>query len=302
MQIASPRSGSTAETRVSVTLLGPMAVDVGGRRAVLPGRKSRALLAYLALRLGSEVTRETLCGLAWGDRADAQARGSLRQALTDLRRSLGCEAEDVLHTTHDTVGLAAHGVFVDAVAFASAAEGDKPEAMAAAAELYGGDLLEGLGPIDPEFDRWLAAERATLREAQLRCLTRLAELSEAAGDTTRTVALATRLLEIDDLQEHVHRILMRALARQHRPEEALRQFEALRRSLEQELGVPPEAVTGAGAAESVPSAAAAPRRWRPARPAASSRCRTAPRSPCCRSVRWERTRWRRPSARGSPRT
>jgi DNA-binding SARP family transcriptional activator len=238
MQHSPTHCASAAEARVAVTLLGPMAVEVAGRKAGLPGRKARALLAYLALRLGSEITRETLCGLVWGDRADAQARGSLRQALTELRRSVGCEG--VLLTTHDTVSLGPRGVFVDAIAFVDATGADDPEAMAAAAELYGGDLLEGFGPVDPEFDRWLAAERAALREAQMRCLTRLAELSEAAGDTTGTVALATRLLEMDDLQEHIHRILMRALARQHRPEEALRQFETLRRTLEQQLGVPPE--------------------------------------------------------------
>jgi hypothetical protein len=68
--VLSPHRERNTEARIAITLLGPMALEVDGQRAVLPGRKARALLAYLALRLGDEVTRETLCGLAWGDRPD----------------------------------------------------------------------------------------------------------------------------------------------------------------------------------------------------------------------------------------
>ena len=62
-------------------------------------------------------------------------------------------------------------------------------------------------------------------------------------DQAADLARASAAVEVRHVDRHVHRILMRALARQHRPEEALRQFETLRRSLDQELGVPPEAAT-----------------------------------------------------------
>jgi DNA-binding SARP family transcriptional activator len=57
--------------------------------APAPGRKVRALLAYLALNVDLPCPREKLMALLWGDRAEEQARASLRQALTELRHALG---------------------------------------------------------------------------------------------------------------------------------------------------------------------------------------------------------------------
>ena len=44
------------------------------------------MLAYLALSAGKPQTRERLAGLLWGDRAEAQARDSLKQALAGIRQ------------------------------------------------------------------------------------------------------------------------------------------------------------------------------------------------------------------------
>jgi DNA-binding SARP family transcriptional activator len=52
-----------------------------GKERTPKGRKSRALLAYLASRAGTRVSKSRLAALLWGDRADVQARASLRQAL-----------------------------------------------------------------------------------------------------------------------------------------------------------------------------------------------------------------------------
>src|SRR3954449_1303542 len=49
------------------------------------GRKTRALLGYLALHPGRPVSRERLTGLLWGDRGEEQARASLRQAILELK-------------------------------------------------------------------------------------------------------------------------------------------------------------------------------------------------------------------------
>src|SRR5215472_488631 len=65
---------------------------VGTMRAVAPGgadflpraRKTRALLAYLCLAQGERVSRSRLIGLFWERSADAQARMSLRQSLSEL--------------------------------------------------------------------------------------------------------------------------------------------------------------------------------------------------------------------------
>ena len=48
--------------------------------------------------------RDTLCSVLWPDSADEQARASLRQALSALRKSMG-EAEGALVADGETVGL-----------------------------------------------------------------------------------------------------------------------------------------------------------------------------------------------------
>src|SRR5690349_10439776 len=52
-------------------------------------RKSRSLLAFLVLRQGGEVERDSLAGLLWPDSAQSPALHNLRNCLTDLRRALG---------------------------------------------------------------------------------------------------------------------------------------------------------------------------------------------------------------------
>ncbi|MDX1424561.1 MAG: hypothetical protein R3322_15555, partial [Kiloniellales bacterium] len=66
-----------------ISLLGGFEAQLGsGRTLVLKGRKTQALLAYLALAPGRRRTRDELSALLWSDRGEAQARSSLRQSLS----------------------------------------------------------------------------------------------------------------------------------------------------------------------------------------------------------------------------
>ncbi len=52
------------------------------------GRRGQALLAFLSLEPRQRATRVAAMTLLWGDRGDEQARASLRQELSALRRTL----------------------------------------------------------------------------------------------------------------------------------------------------------------------------------------------------------------------
>ena len=73
-QVSHPKNPAPAP--VELLLLGPLQIKIDGIVANLTARKARALLAYLALRRGEAVPRETLSGLLWGDRGEEQARAS----------------------------------------------------------------------------------------------------------------------------------------------------------------------------------------------------------------------------------
>jgi DNA-binding SARP family transcriptional activator len=88
-----------------------------GADIALPTRKSRLLLAYLAMAPGRMQPRAKLMGLLWSDRAEPQARASLRQELHALRSALAGIALPVLRIEGDAVALDAGAVEVDAVEF-----------------------------------------------------------------------------------------------------------------------------------------------------------------------------------------
>jgi len=67
------------------------------------------LLAFLARRAPRPVPRAVLAELLWGDKDEDRARASLRQALSQLRRTLG----DALDIRTDGVALSAEAVILD---------------------------------------------------------------------------------------------------------------------------------------------------------------------------------------------
>ena len=80
-------------------------VDGQDREIAIKSKKARALLSVLALSPGMERSREQLMALLWSDRGDDQARGSLRQALSGLRRDLGDAGVAALSITDEAVSL-----------------------------------------------------------------------------------------------------------------------------------------------------------------------------------------------------
>ena len=105
------------------SVVGRAAAGLGA--LVLPGRKTQALLAYLALSPGPPQPRARLMTLLWGEQEERLAGQSLRRALYLIRRALG-DAEDLLIATGDTVGLEAAAVDVDAREFERLAAGTIP--------------------------------------------------------------------------------------------------------------------------------------------------------------------------------
>src|SRR5262245_65952737 len=102
---------------VAVKVLGGFEAQTGaGRALILPTKKSKALLAYLALHPDRPCSRETLTALLWGDTPDVQARQSLRQAVYHIRRALGDDRPSIV-MGGGAVTLPASALEVDAFIF-----------------------------------------------------------------------------------------------------------------------------------------------------------------------------------------
>ena len=230
-----------AAPRVQLRLLGGFNAQFGGVAIDIAARKTRALLAYLALSAGQAHSREKLAALLWSDRGDKQAHSSLRQALVELGRAFDAIQLSPLIKRQDTIAIDPAAVEVDALAFERLAASDDADDLRNAAILYGGDLLDGIGVRDPAFEEWLLMERQRVRNLALIALRRLL----VAETGPRAIHVAQRLLALDPLQEESHRALMRLYAETGEIGLALRQYELCRETLQRELNTEPSLETEA---------------------------------------------------------
>jgi TolB-like protein/DNA-binding SARP family transcriptional activator len=222
-------------TPVHLRLLGGFDLQAdGGREIASLGKKVSALMAILAMPPGRSWPREKLMALLWSDRGEEQARASLRQALAELRRSLG--EPSPLRTDHDAASLDPAMVGVDIIAFEELA---KAERLEQAAALYRGPLLDGHGVRDDAFEDWLRVERARLHELAITVLDRHAKSQTGYA----AIGTAQRLLQLDPLREATHRLLMRLYAAMGQRSQALRQYQQCRDALQRELQASPDAET-----------------------------------------------------------
>lgn len=270
---------------LKLTLFGPPRLEREGQPVEVSRRKALAMLIYLAAT-GQTHSRDTLATLFWPEVSQSKARGNLRRALSDLNQEIG---ESWLVLEGETVGLAADdGLWSDVAQFraclaACATHGHGPEEVCPdclpllleAANLYQADFLAGFTLRDaPTFDDWQYFEAEGLRQALALALERLVQAYSSRGEYEAAIPYARRWVSLDNLNEPVHRQLMRLYALVGRRHEALRQYKVCAQALETELGASPNAETEAlyqqiiGGDVAPPPAATPKSAWLPPAPIA----------------------------------
>jgi TolB-like protein/DNA-binding SARP family transcriptional activator len=204
----------------------------------LPTRKSEALLIFLASPCGVARLREQLAGLLWSRSAEEQARMSLRQSLTRLRKSLG-SAKEVIAANAQQIELVAEHVETDVAKFEGLVSRSDIVSLEAAAELLNGGFARGFHVNEGPFEEWITTERRRITELAITALGSLPDQYEKLGEWGKAAMISCKLLAIDPLQERMHRSLMRALANQDRFEPALQQYKLCRDILRKARGIEP---------------------------------------------------------------
>jgi DNA-binding SARP family transcriptional activator/TolB-like protein len=231
-----PSSDASGQVVVRLRLIGQMEAWSLTSENVLPqGRKTRALLAVIALSAPRPALRGRLAELLWSRRPEEQARASLRQEIHRLLESLAVTGGDILTVTRDHISLRPGSVWVD-VDEVMRATVEQPASLS----LLEGDLLEDLDGIDPTFDAWLAAERERVRDkarSVAEALLRTQVEPEAA------IPVAQRLLSIDRAHEGAWRALMRAHAARGERGMAIQAYDRCRAVLADLLDAAPSAET-----------------------------------------------------------
>jgi DNA-binding SARP family transcriptional activator len=180
------------------------AEDSAGRNCLPRTRKTRAVLAILAMVSPKPVLRQQLAALLWSRRQQEQARGSLRQSVHELQDTLGPTWGHVLITDRHYLSLRGAALEIDALSLAQPA-GFSVELL----DRFQDVLLEDLNGLDPAFDRWLEDERARFQ----RIGRTIGEVLLAkCEDPVAAIDAAEQLLSIDRMHEGAWRAIMRCHA------------------------------------------------------------------------------------------
>jgi DNA-binding SARP family transcriptional activator len=228
-------------------LLGDLLIrSADGSLVTIGAKKSQALLAYLAVKPGQHVSREKLAGLLWSSTGPDQARQSLRQTLSSVRKDLSQIAPDhkLLIEESDLLSLD-RSVSCDVAEMESLVAAGTEEALRKALDLYRGDFLDGFSINEERFDQFVTGERDRLHRVALRAHAQLVDLQSKRGALDEAIGTAQQSLRLDVLQEPMHRTLMRLYLQSGDVVEALQQYESCAKVLKRELRIEPDAETKA---------------------------------------------------------
>jgi DNA-binding SARP family transcriptional activator len=221
----------------------------------LETRKTQELLSYLLLYRCRPHARDALADVLRGDHSTEQSRKYLRQTLWHLQVALNgpdeAGSQRLLQVEGDWVGIDPEApLWLDlsqlehAYATVEGVPGREIDPQTAAmirevAQLYQGDLLEGLNP------DWCLFEREQLKQMQMSLLDKLMLFHSSRGEYESSLYYGARVLRLDRASERVHRRMMRLHQLAGDRTAAMRQYQSCVAALRDELGALPSQSTEA---------------------------------------------------------
>ena len=227
---------------VRFRILGQFEVDDETGPTDIAAAKPRALLALLLVRANAVVASDRLVDDLWDGRPPASATNTLQTYVSQLRKVLPA---DRVVTRAPGYMLRVEPGEVDAAEFENALRhADRPglSSPARASELRGA-LAMWRGPVLQEFSdaAWAQPEIARVEGLRVAALETCIELEMRAGSFEAVIPELEALVREYPLRERIWALFIRALYRAGRQADALRAYDALRRTLVEELGIEPSA-------------------------------------------------------------
>jgi predicted ATPase/DNA-binding SARP family transcriptional activator len=243
-------SESTATALLRLCDLGPLAVDLGGRRSLVGGSKPVRVLSRLLLDANRRVSVDALLEAVWGDRPPTAGVGTLESHVWRLRKLMEPDRprqQPPSYLVNDGGGyrLVVDTDNVDSLRFARLVEqgddlllADDParalNRYEVALGLWRGTPFEGVAD-----EPWAAAAVGRLQEMFAQLNEQHAEALLRLGETRRAIVSLERLLAQHPLRERLWAQLMLARYRDGRVGESLQTYLDAREVLLDEIGVEP---------------------------------------------------------------
>jgi DNA-binding SARP family transcriptional activator len=219
---------------VRLGLLGGFRLIVEADEVPLPMNAQR-LVCFLALH-DQPLLRTFVGGSLWGESTDHRAGGSLRSALWRLGRITYPLV--TLTSDHISLSSAVHVDFRQGEALAHRVldpARDLDEIAAVNEEVLSADLL-------PDWtEDWVLMERESYHQLRLRALEALCRRLSAKGRFGQAVQAGMAAVAGEPLRESARRALIEAHIAERNVSAAIREYDAFRRLLHDELGLEPSA-------------------------------------------------------------
>jgi DNA-binding SARP family transcriptional activator len=230
---------------VNFAILGPLEVRDDGRPIDVAGRRQRALLAILLLHAGEVVSSDRLIDDLWGDEPPEAGAAALRVRLSQLRKTLGAGAGELIVARPPGYVLRVDPEQVDLRRFErlaaagerALADGDAATAVARLTEAE--ELWRGPALADFAYAPFAQAAIARLEELRVAATAARVEAELALGRHGALVGELDALVREHPLSERLCALLMLALYRDGRQAEALAAYRAQRRRLVDDVGIEP---------------------------------------------------------------
>ena len=242
---SSDRRGTVGMGTMDFRLLGPFEVWRDGAPLSLGGRRQRAVLALLAMHVGTVVSTDRIVEEIWADAPPPSALRTLHSYVSRLRSTLRDDGADPLVRREPGYVLDLDPSVVDAVRFerlvqeAAAAldagdAGTADRSLGAALGLWRGEALA-----DFAYEPFATAEGRRLDERRLEALELRIDADLTLGRHTQVVAELEGLVAQYPYRERFWAQLMVALYRGGRQADALTAYGRIRAILVEEQGIEP---------------------------------------------------------------
>lgn len=247
---ASSPPKSDRKAVINVRLLGPFRAQLidGTELKLCANRKGQAIFKLLVTLPDSKIYKHILLESLWPDEDPAVATRKLHISISRLRQALQQTGlgpdpivlDDDFYRLGPSLEIRQDLTLFDAHLRAGRRFEimEEPDMAAAeylrALELYTGPYLS-----DDIGEDWMTVERARVEEEYLFVLSKIAVWHFEKGRHSSCIEICRRILEIDELREDIQRLLMRALNRIGKRNQALLTYRDLMELLRRELGVEP---------------------------------------------------------------
>ncbi|MHB8268828.1 BTAD domain-containing putative transcriptional regulator [Bradyrhizobium sp.] len=236
-----PEPAPATAARLSVSLVGRLAIRFNGQLVDLRTQKAAAVLGYLALIETKHESRERLVGLLWSRSDEEKARGSLRQVIRELRSTLDAAGYHGFSAGRLSIQLDPAMVEVDVESIIKAAEIGSVHPLLLNTPNLEQHILEGLDDLDPSFRVWVLAKRQTIHDRLMRSLGPALVSPDFSAGARKDIAAA--IVNLDPTHEEASCHLMQVHAEQGDVAGALRIYKALWDLLDEDYGMEPSAAT-----------------------------------------------------------